>query len=144
MADSDCIFCQILAGQAPGSFVYEDEHTAAFMDINQTGPYKVLVVPRAHAPTIYDLTPHQAATVMQTTVTVARALRDLTGCPGMNIFQNNGVIALQTVFHFHFHLQPRFEDDGFFNKLRSGQHDFPPREELDRMAAEIRATLAAE
>ncbi|MGF1503918.1 MAG: HIT family protein [Chloroflexi bacterium] len=138
---TDCIFCQILAGEAPGSFVYRDEHTAAIMDINQPNPYRVLVMPIAHVEAIYDLNRDQAAQIFQTTVLVANAVRAASGCDGMNLFQNNGRVAMQTVFHFHMHVLPRFAGDRLLLRLPLARFFRKDRAELDRMAAAIRAHL---
>jgi histidine triad (HIT) family protein len=132
-----CIFCKILAGEAAGSFVYQDELVAAFMDIHQPNPYKVLVVPRAHAEMIYDLDDAQAAAVMQASVRIARAIREVTKCEGLSVFQSNGAVAGQEVWHFHIHLLPRFAND----KHQQRQDAFPKRATLDRLAADLRAKL---
>lgn len=132
-----CIFCKILAGEAAASLVYQDELTAAFMDINQPTPYKVLVIPRAHAEAIYDLSEEQAAAVMQTSVKIARAIREVTHCDGLSVFQSNGAAAGQEVWHFHFHLLPRYLNDQ--HDRRKVEH--PERAILDQLAADLRAKL---
>jgi histidine triad (HIT) family protein len=133
---SDCVFCKILARQLPASFVAEDETTVAFMDLRQPVPGHVLVVPRRHAPMIYDLTPDEAAAVMNLAIRVARGLRDVYNPVGMNLWQSNGVIAGQEVDHFHLHLQPRKPGDGIFRP-----HGTPAptaRTQLEDMAAQLR------
>lgn len=141
MDHSACIFCQIIAGQAPASIVYADERVVAFLDINQPVPYKVLVIPRAHVETIYELSDEQAAALMQSAARIARAVRAASGCDGLMLTQSNGAAAGQDVFHFHLHLWPRFWND----RLRiSVPRVLPPRAELDRMAAEIHKKLDAD
>ncbi len=134
----ECIFCKIIAHQAVASIVYEDELTLAFMDINQPTSHKVLVIPRAHVPMIYDLSIEQAAAVMQTSVKIAKAIHDVTSCDGLSVFQSNGAAAGQEVWHFHMHLLPRYIND----RHRPHQTTHPPRTVLDQMAAELRARLS--
>lgn len=133
-----CIFCQIIAGKLDGSFVYEGDEVVAFMDINQPNHYKVLVVPRRHASMIYDLDTVQASQIMQVAVKIAQAIRTITNCDGMNVFQANGAIAGQEVFHYHMHLLPRYNDDS--HNRHKINHE--AREVLDRLAADLRAQLA--
>ncbi|MBS0590433.1 MAG: HIT domain-containing protein, partial [Proteobacteria bacterium] len=92
---NDCVFCKILARQLPASFVAEDETTVAFMSLRQPVPGHVLVIPRRHAPTIYDLTPDEGAAVMNLAIRVARGLRRVYSPAGLNLWQSNGEIAGQ-------------------------------------------------
>ncbi len=136
--EQKCIFCQIIAGNLDGSLVYEGDEVVAFMDINQPNHYKVLVVPRRHATMIYDLDEVQAGQIMQVATKIARAIRAVTNCDGLNVFQANGAIAGQEVFHYHMHLLPRYNDDG--HSWRKQNHE--SREVLDKLAADLRAQLA--
>lgn len=138
---SDCVFCKILAGEIPGSFVYEDARAVAFMDIHQPNAYKVLVIPRQHAETIYDLDDEVASGVMLASVKIARAIRDVTQCEGLSVFQANGAAAGQEVWHFHFHLLPRYKGDKHWQGEGS-QNEYPERAKLDEMAAALRDKLA--
>ena len=135
--DEKCIFCQIIAGNFDGSFVYEGDEVVAFMDINQPNHYKVLIVPRRHSAMIYDLDETQASQIMQVAVKIARAIKTLTNCDGMNVFQANGAIAGQEVFHYHLHLLPRYNDDGH-NRHKTNHES---RAVLDKLAADLRAQL---
>ncbi|MCB9438602.1 MAG: HIT domain-containing protein [Anaerolineales bacterium] len=135
---SDCIFCKIVVRQAPGSIVYEDDTTLAIMDIHQPTTHKVLIIPRTHAVMIYDLSDDQAAAIMQLAVKIARVQREVTQCEGLSIFQSNGSVAGQDVFHYHLHLLPRFAKNDHHQDKREA---FPPRETLDRMAADLRTRL---
>jgi histidine triad (HIT) family protein len=134
----NCIFCQILAGNSPGSFVYQDDQVAVLMDINQPNSYKVLVVPREHVPYLYDLNESQAGHMMQVAVKVAKAIRDITECEGFNLMQFNGEATGQEIFHVHLHLLPRFVSD---DVVIGWPARFPERPELDRMAEELRVRL---
>lgn len=130
----DCIFCQISNGLAPASLVYEDEQTFGILSLDQPNPYKVLIIPRSHAESIYDLSEKQAADIFQTTVKVARAIREASNCEGLNLVQSNGCVAGQDVFHFHLHLIPRFENDDIDLRWQAKRKD---RNELNQMAKDI-------
>ncbi|WP_219214952.1 HIT family protein [Variovorax boronicumulans] len=107
-----CIFCRLVAGEIPAAHVYEDELTIAFMDIGQVNPGHVLVASKRHAANLFELTPEEAAAVMQTAQKVASAVRDAFDPPGLTLLQANGPEGGQTVFHFHLHVVPRHADDG--------------------------------
>ena len=130
----NCIFCQISKGLAQASFVYEDEQTFGILSLDQPNPYKVLIIPRAHIESVYDLSEKQAADSFQTTVKIARAIRQASNCEGLNLVQSNGRVAGQDVFHFHIHLNPRFEKDDITLKWQAKRKD---RNELNQMAKEI-------
>ena len=133
-----CIFCEILSGQVPASFVYQSEEVFAIMSLDQPNPYKVLVVPRSHIENIYDLSAEDAAHIFQATVKIARAIREASGCEGLNLVQSNGRAGQQDVFHFHLHLIPRFYNDSI---ILSWQNTQAERSELNRMAEEICSKL---
>ncbi len=136
----NCIFCDILSGQLPASFVYEDEQVVGIMSLDQPNPYKVLVIPRAHTENVYDLSDEQAAFIFQATVKIARAVREASGCEGLNLLQSNGRAGQQDVFHFHLHIVPRFYGDDI---RLSWEHTKPDRNRLNQMAEQIRAELKA-
>ena len=107
-----CIFCCLVAGDIPAATVYEDRLTIAFMDIGQVNPGHVLVATKRHAATLFDITPEEAAAVMQTAQRVAQAVRRAFDPPGLTLLQANGREGDQTVFHFHLHVVPRHAQDG--------------------------------
>lgn len=107
-----CIFCRLVAGEIPSARVYEDALTIAFMDLGQVNPGHVLVATKRHAATLLDITPEEAAAVMQTAQHVARAVMAVFNPPGLTLLQANGREGDQTVFHFHMHVVPRHADDG--------------------------------
>ncbi len=96
----DCIFCQISNGLSPASFVYKGDETFGILSLDQPNPYKVLIIPRAHVESVYDLSEKQAADIFQASVKVARAIREVSNCEGLNLVQSNGRVAGQDVFHF--------------------------------------------
>ncbi|MEL1266096.1 HIT family protein [Pseudoxanthomonas putridarboris] len=138
---ADCPFCAIVAGKAPASRVAESPGAVAFMDLRQPVPGHVLVVPREHVETIYDLPPDIAADLMRLAVRVANALRALHDPPGLNLWQSNGDAGGQEVPHVHLHVQPRRHRDGLFRLYPHGLPSPVPRDALDTMAAALRAQL---
>ena len=140
---NDCIFCRIVAGEAPASVVHRDERCLAFMDIRPVNPGHLLVVPLRHAPHLADTDGETAAHLMRVAHRLAAALR-ASGlrCEGVNLFLADGAAAMQEVFHVHLHVFPRFRGDGF--GLRFGPHyTVRPRAELDGAAAAVRAALGS-
>ncbi|OGA16345.1 MAG: histidine triad (HIT) protein [Betaproteobacteria bacterium RIFCSPLOWO2_02_FULL_66_14] len=136
---TDCVFCRIVAGRIPSTRVYEDEQVVAFMDIGQVNPGHVLVAVRSHVENLFSLEDAQAEAVARATARIARAIRNAFSPGGLSVYQANGAVAGQTVFHYHVHLVPRLEGDGmaFTWPVRN-----PPREELESHAARIRAALS--
>jgi histidine triad (HIT) family protein len=135
---ADCVFCRIVAKQIPATVVHEDEHTLAFMDIGQVNPGHVLVAVKHHAESIFALDEAQAGAAFQAASRVARAIREAFAPEGLSVYQANGKAAGQTVFHFHIHLVPRYEDDGM---ALTWPVKNPPREMLAQYAEKIRAKL---
>jgi histidine triad (HIT) family protein len=110
---SDCIFCKIVAGEIPSATVYEDETKFALMDINPILPGHVLLVPKAHYERVTDLPDEVAADLGGALPKLGRAVVAAAKADGFNIFQTNGRCSGQAVFHVHFHVIPRHNDDGY-------------------------------
>ena len=108
----DCVFCKIRDGQIPSFKIHEDERTITFMDINPLNEGHTLVIPRAHAATLYDADEADLQAAIATARRVARAIRQAIRPDGLNLLQANGAAAFQSVPHFHLHLVPRFTVDG--------------------------------
>ncbi|MFW5913853.1 MAG: HIT family protein [Bacillota bacterium] len=107
----DCIFCKIIEGEIPSYKVYEDDHVYAFLDITQGTKGHTLLVPKNHLKNIYELDEETANHVFTAVPKVANALKKAFNPIGLNVIQNNDR-PNQSVFHFHVHLVPRYEDDG--------------------------------
>jgi histidine triad (HIT) family protein len=137
----ECVFCSIQAGELPAHFVYEDDLIAGFLSLEQPNPYKVLVVPREHVETVCDLNDELASAIFQTTAKIARRVRDVSKCDGMNLMQPNGKASLQDVFHFHFHIVPRFFEDGI---ILDWDNTPAQQEKLSQYAQEMRTQLEVE
>jgi len=135
---NDCIFCKILAGDIPAHFVYEDDLVIAFLSLEQPNPYKVLVVPRDHVEMVYDLNDELAGAIFKATVKIARSVRDVSKCEGMNLLQSNGEVGQQDVFHFHLHIVPRFSGDSI---VLDWDNTPASQNELIKIAQGIRSNL---
>ena len=113
--DMNCIFCDILSGKIPASFVYRDERVAAFMDVQPVNAGHILVVPVSHAVGMGDLAEEDGAAVFLTAQRVARALKKSgLRCEGVNLFLADGEAAMQEVFMFismFFHDFPAMASD---------------------------------
>lgn len=111
MKDENCIFCKLANGDIPTATVYEDEYLRAIMDAAPANKGHIIILPKSHAANIYEIEDEYVSRAFVLAKKLAVALKKLTGCDGVNILQNNGEAAGQTVFHFHVHVIPRFTDD---------------------------------
>jgi histidine triad (HIT) family protein len=107
----DCIFCKIVAGEIPSHKIDEDDHTIAFLDINPWTRGHALVIPKAHSRNIYDVGEDDLAATARTAQRMAIRMRDRLECDGVNILQSSEPAAMQTVFHYHVHVIPRYHGD---------------------------------
>lgn len=108
----DCVFCRIRDGQIPSTRVYDDDLTLAVMDINPLSEGHCLVITRAHAATLFEVTEADLQAAITTAKRVALALRRALEPDGLNLLQGSGAAAFQSVPHFHLHLIPRWNGDG--------------------------------
>ncbi len=111
MKKDDCIFCKIANGEIPSCTVYEDEAFRVILDIAPAAKGHALILPKEHYDNLWELGETEAAKVMSIAAKVSAGQKAALGCDGVNVLQNNGVAAGQTVFHFHMHLIPRYEND---------------------------------
>lgn len=107
----DCIFCSIAAGEQPAEIVDEDEHTIAFLDINPWTRGHALVIPRRHTRNLYEVPDDDLHRSAAGAKRLALRMRDRLRCDGVNVLNACEPAAWQTVWHFHLHLVPRYEDD---------------------------------
>lgn len=106
-----CIFCKIANGEIPSNTVYEDEYVRAFLDLSQAGIGHTLVVPKKHFSNVLEIDEVTFKHAMNVARLIAKALVKAFNCEGVNILNNCGEAAGQTVFHFHIHVIPRFTND---------------------------------
>jgi histidine triad (HIT) family protein len=112
-APSDCIFCRIIARTADALIIHEDERTISFLVLHPTVPGHTAVVPKAHYADIYSIPEDVLANLISSCKMHALRWRERVGATGVNILNASGIDAEQSVFHFHFHLFPRFANDGY-------------------------------
>ncbi len=132
------IFTRIVRGELPAAKVYEDSATLAFMDINPASHGHVLVICKEEYSDLFSIPPDTLAQVTRTVQRVALALNAALAPDGLNIIQNTGLAAGQTVFHYHVHVIPRWDGDGALGlwRPRAGE-----RSQLSALAEQIRLAL---
>ena len=137
-ADGNCIFCKLVAKQAPASVVYEDEAVMSFLDIRPLNLGHTQVIPKAHFVDIFDIPVELISRVNAVAKHVAPAIKKAAGADGISIIQQNGKAAGQDIFHFHVHVVPRFEGQKLprFNELQLVE-----RPKLNDMSKKIRQHL---
>jgi histidine triad (HIT) family protein len=135
VAPSDCLFCGIIDGSIPSQTIDSDERTVAFMDIAPATPGHALVVPRVHSADLLEIGAEDLSATVLASQRLARRMKDVLDADGINLINACGAAAWQTVFHFHIHVVPRYEDDPL--KLpwipEAGEPD-----EIAAMAAKLR------
>jgi histidine triad (HIT) family protein len=137
----DCIFCGIVAGDLPAQIVDSDEHTVAFMDINPATRGHALVVPRTHAADLMEISDEDLEQTMVAARRLARKIDAALEPDGLNVLNACGPAAWQTVFHYHLHVIPRYEDDPLkLPWIPRGA----PEEEIAAVADQIRAGDASD
>lgn len=142
LVNTSCIFCAILAGKAPGSFVYRDAQVAVFMDAYPLTRGHMLIVPIQHTASIGDVAPTVAGLMFQKAQALGHALmHSELQCDGYNFFLANGGAAGQDVFHAHLHVIPRYHGDGFGFTLPPNYPQETARNVLDRQAAMLAQML---
>ena len=138
MKDPDCIFCKIAAGEVPCAKLLEDDSALAFLDIGPLAEGHALLIPKAHCGTVGEMPADLVSACLKHLPALARAVREATGCEGINILQNNGRVAHQVVPHVHFHVIPRTAGDEFHFNWPAGNY---PQGRLAELAGEIRENL---
>jgi histidine triad (HIT) family protein len=136
LAAENCIFCGIVAGDIPGQIVDSDEHTVAFMDRSPATRGHALVVPRRHSADLMEIADEDLEHTMVAARRLARRMKDVLEPDGFNILNSCGPAAWQTVFHFHLHVVPRYEDDPLKLPWVPAEGD---AEEIAAVAEQLRA-----
>ena len=134
-----CIFCKIATGDISARMIYENDEFCVFLDQYPASPGHTLVIPKAHYANIFEMPSELVGRLYELVQRVATSLRHSLDTPHVNILQNNGSLAGQTVFHYHVHIIPRYEGDGVTMKWSSSS---PPTEtELERMLSKLSNNL---
>src|ERR1035437_622741 len=138
-----CVFCDIVTGQAPASFVYRDDRVTAFLDNRPVTPGHLLVIPNDHLETMADLDDGLLSDITRVGARLAAALRSSgLPCEGINLFLADGAAAGQEVLHAHLHVFPRTPGDGFTVGATAWAGPEPDRRALDAVADVIRSAAA--
>ncbi|APH06042.1 HIT family protein [Bacillus weihaiensis] len=139
---SDCIFCKIVNGDIPAAKVFENEHVVAFLDISQVTKGHTLVIPKVHMENIYELTPEIASKLFEVVPKISTAIKNQFNPIGLNLLNNNGEHAGQSVFHYHIHIVPRYgKGDGFGAVWKSHADQYTP-EQLQEISSSIKSELS--
>ncbi len=138
MKKDDCIFCRIANGEIPSDTLYEDDFARVILDLNPASKGHALILPKEHYADLFELPEEEAARVLSTAKKVAPAMMKALGAAGMNLVQNNGAAAGQTVKHFHLHLIPRYEGGPRMCSWEEGKSD--PAEQK-RIAEAVKSEL---
>ena len=136
-----CTFCDLIHGSAEVSICHEDSDAIAFMDIQPVNNGHVLVVPREHYESVLDVPQELGLHLFRITMRLTAAIRQVTGCEDFNIVVNSGTAAGQDEPHYHVHIIPRREGDGFDIPLPFNGSEMPDRTVLDAHAARIISAL---
>lgn len=134
----NCIFCKIANGEIPSSTVYEDDLFRVILDLSPATNGHALILPKNHMANIFEMDEETAGKVFVLASRIAKAMKETLNCDGLNIVQNNGEVAGQTVFHFHMHIIPRYTGDGQHISWIPGTSE---AEERDAIANQIKAAL---
>lgn len=130
MKDNNCIFCKIANGEIPSSTLYEDEMVRVILDISPASKGHALILPKEHYANLYEISDEMASHVIKTAKKMAKKMQEELGAEGLNVLQNNGELAGQTVFHYHMHLIPRYQGDKVNMKWENGELSESSKEEL--------------
>ena len=112
MKDPNCIFCKIANGEIPSKAIYEDNDFKVILDLGPATKGHALILPKEHAANLFELPDETASKVLVLAKKLGAQMKENLKADGMNLVQNNGEVAGQTVHHFHMHLIPRYENDG--------------------------------
>jgi len=134
MKKEDCIFCKIANGEIPSKTLYEDEKFRVILDLGPATKGHALILPKEHAADLYELPDETASAVLVLAKKMAVTLTQKLRCDGLNLVQNNGETAGQTVSHFHVHMIPRYVGDGQNINWVPGN---PSQEELEVLRKQI-------
>lgn len=134
MRKDDCIFCKIANGDIPSKTLYEDDDFRVILDLGPAARGHALVLPKNHAANLFELPEEEASKVLVVAKKIAGLMKEKLGCDGLNLVQNNGAVAGQTVSHFHIHVIPRYEGDGQVIGWNPGE---PTQDELEAVRKQI-------
>ena len=130
MREENCIFCKIANGGIPSATLYEDDDFRVILDLGPATKGHALILPKNHYANLFEIPEDVEKKAFALAKKMAAKMKDVFGCDGFNIVQNNGAAAGQTVFHFHIHLIPRYEHDGAGVSWKPGKLTDEARDEI--------------
>ncbi len=139
---NNCIFCKIVNKDIPSVTVYEDDIIIAFLDISQATKGHTLIIPKNHYENVFDIDKAVISHIHKHVPKIARAITKAFCANGINIVNNNGASAGQTVFHYHVHLIPRYDNGDGFNLIYTNNMDKYSKEDLSYIAEDIIKALS--
>lgn len=139
MDKQNCIFCKIIDGVIPSTTIFENTEFKVIMDLYPATKGHTLIIPKEHFDDIFEIDSETAGRLFSLATHIARALKTELNCDGLNVLQNNGTIAGQSIPHFHLHLIPRYQSDGL--NVTFEAKDPADKEELAILAENLRAKL---
>lgn len=125
-----CVFCKIINGEIPSFKIYENDYVLCFLDINASSKGHTLVVPKKHFNNIFDIDEEYSYQIIHAIKIVVNKLKEKLGVENVNIINNSGVLAGQTVMHIHFHIIPRYENDGITISPKQTEPNFDLLKEI--------------
>lgn len=138
MKDNNCIFCKLANGEIPTNTLYEDDDFRVIFDVNPATKGHAIILPKEHYKDMFELPDETASKVYVLAKKMSTVMKEKFGADGFNIVQNNAECAGQTVFHFHMHLIPRYENDHAFKLWTPQKSD---NEELAAWSKEIQEMM---
>lgn len=136
---SDCIFCKIAKGEIPSNTIYEDENFRVILDIAPANLGHCLILPKTHSANLFEMEPEMVGKAHILAQKTAKAVAEATGCDGLNILQNNGEAAGQTVHHYHVHVVPRKAEDDV--TMTFGSFPKPSDDEMTEIRNKIKENM---
>lgn len=136
---SDCLFCKIIDGSIPSTKIYEDDHVYAFTDISPVAKGHTLLIPKHHCQDLFEMPEEVARHLYAVAPKIANAIKAAFQPIGLNTINNNGAAAGQTVFHYHLHFIPRYDEKEGLGLIWQTQKYSP--EQLSEVAESIKANL---
>ncbi len=134
----DCIFCKIAKGEIPSVKVFEDERIFAFLDINPVTKGHCLIIPKQHFENVFDLAENVLAEIVKVAKELSKNIKDNLGATGVNLINSSGKSAEQTVFHFHLHVVPRYDDGRVMKIIENFQSEKANINDLQKLAERIK------
>ena len=136
----DCIFCKIANGEIPAATLYEDQDFRVILDLGPASKGHALILPKAHFENLYELPDDLAGKALILAKEVTKKMKKVLNCDGYNVVQNNGEAAGQTVFHFHVHVIPRYENGPEMVAWKPGKME---QEELTKISGMLKSEMDA-